>query len=185
MSDDIDLTSADDLTPFPVLDGPSEVSRRKFELWQSSPGNSLLWDITLVSADGRRFPASRLELASWSEYFCKIFQGYCAVVLGYRRMKLPADYHGPQIAGDYAETNQTVLNLPEDVGGDALELLLHGVYLQEVLTLRVLLVKPLHNLTFCSYVAVMLLSWLSCRFCSAKTMSRMSCASVTGCKSFL
>ena len=75
MSDDIDLTSADDLVPFPVLDGPSDVSRRKFELWQSSSENSLLWDITLVAADGRRFPASRLELASWSEYFCKIFQG--------------------------------------------------------------------------------------------------------------
>ncbi len=72
MSDDIDLTSADDLIPFPVLDG---VSRRKFELWQNTSGNSLLWDITLVAADGRRFPASRLELASWSEYFCKIFQG--------------------------------------------------------------------------------------------------------------
>lgn len=109
MSDDIDLTSADDLIPFPVLDGPSDVSRRKFELWQNTSGNSLLWDITLVAADGRRFPASRLELASWSEYFCKIFQG------------------------DYAETNQTVLSLPEDVGGDALELLLHGIYLQEIL----------------------------------------------------
>ena len=80
MSDDIDLASADDLTPFPVLDGSSEVSRRKFELWQSSSENSLLWDITLVSADGRRFPASRLELASWSEYFCKIFQGCCATI---------------------------------------------------------------------------------------------------------
>lgn len=34
--------------------------------------------------------------------------------------------------GDYAETNQTVLSLPEDVGGEALELLLHGMYLQEV-----------------------------------------------------
>lgn len=109
MSDDIDLTSADDLTPFPVLDGPSEVSRRKFELWQNGSENRLLWDITLVAVDGRRFPASRLELASWSEYFCKIFQG------------------------DYAETNQTVLNLPEDVGGAALELLLHGIYLQEIL----------------------------------------------------
>lgn len=77
MSDDIDLTSAEDVTPFPVLDGPSEVSRRKFELWQSSSENSLLWDITLVAVDGHRFPASRLELASWSEYFCKIFQGCC------------------------------------------------------------------------------------------------------------
>ena len=77
MSDDIDLTSGDDLTPFPVLDGPTEVSRRKFELWQNCSENTLLWDIRLVSADGRRFPASRLELASWSEYFCKIFQGGC------------------------------------------------------------------------------------------------------------
>ena len=135
MSDDIDLTSADDLTPFPVLDGPSEVSRRKFELWQSSSDNSLLWDITLVAADGRRFPASRLELASWSEYFCKIFQGCFAslcpaplqALRNMAQLSLPAQH-----TGDYAETNETVLTLPEDVGGDALELLLHGIYLQEV-----------------------------------------------------
>ena len=44
-----------------------------------------------------------------------------------------ADSHGVDVSGDYAETNQTVLNLPEDVGGAALELLLHGIYLQEVL----------------------------------------------------
>ena len=43
-----------------------------------------------------------------------------------------ADPHGVDASGDYAETNQTVLTLPEDVGGDALELLLHGIYLQEV-----------------------------------------------------
>lgn len=35
-------------------------------------------------------------------------------------------------AGNYAETNQKVLTLPEDVGGNALELLLQGIYLQEV-----------------------------------------------------
>ena len=81
MSDDIDLTSADDLLPFPVLDGPSDVSRRRFELWRNGAENSLLWDITLVAADGRAFPASRLELASWSEYFCKIFQGITALVV--------------------------------------------------------------------------------------------------------
>ena len=38
----------------------------------------------------------------------------------------------PAYAGDYAETRQTVLTLPEDVGGDGLQLLLHGVYLHEV-----------------------------------------------------
>lgn len=36
-------------------------------------------------------------------------------------------------AGNYTETNQKVLTLPEDVGGSALELLLQGIYLQEVL----------------------------------------------------
>ena len=35
-------------------------------------------------------------------------------------------------AGNYTETNQKVLTLPEDVGGSALELLLQGIYLQEV-----------------------------------------------------
>ena len=35
-------------------------------------------------------------------------------------------------AGDYAETKQKTLKLPEDVSADALELLLHGIYDQEV-----------------------------------------------------
>ncbi len=35
-------------------------------------------------------------------------------------------------AGDYAETKQKTLKLPEDVSADALELLLHGIYAQEV-----------------------------------------------------
>ena len=93
MSDDIDLTSADDLIPFPVLDGPSDVSRRKFELWQNTSDNNLLWDITLVAADGRRFPASRLELACWSEYFCKIFQGQPARVLGHGKSLRSASHY--------------------------------------------------------------------------------------------
>ena len=58
-----------------VSAGPTEVSRKKFELWNTSGENRLLWDITLVSSDGRRFHANRLELASWSEYFCRIFCG--------------------------------------------------------------------------------------------------------------
>lgn len=76
MSEDIDLETTDP-TPFSVLGGPSEVSKRKWDLWQSSADNDLLWDITLVVADGRRYHASRLELASWSEYFASIFRGVC------------------------------------------------------------------------------------------------------------
>lgn len=75
MSEDIDLESTIDSAPFPVLDGPSEVSRRRYDLWQNSSDNHLLWDITLVVADGRQYHASRLELASWSEYFASIFRG--------------------------------------------------------------------------------------------------------------
>ena len=75
MSEDIDLESTIDPAPFPVLDGPSEVSRRRYDLWQNSSDNHLLWDITLVVADGRQYHASRLELASWSEYFASIFRG--------------------------------------------------------------------------------------------------------------
>ena len=225
--------------------GPTEVSRKKFELWSTSGENRLLWDITLVSSDGRRFHANRLELASWSEYFCRIFCGghladmwlvqhleLCKIcmVLGLlglsgrpelgsagfslmarwlrrvtrvawvtERANMPgkcadltsmgcvlvgSDTSGtpgnpsskcehlafdPPLssasdvpsasrlmllpttsafclqlsgilgraglappAGDYAETKQKTLKLPEDVSADALELLLHGIYAQEV-----------------------------------------------------
>ena len=35
-------------------------------------------------------------------------------------------------AGDYAETKQKVIKLPDDVSGEALELLMQGMHAQEV-----------------------------------------------------
>ena len=82
---------------------------------------------------------------------------------------------GCTLAGDYAETNQTVLKLPEDVGGDALELLLHGVYLHEVWPIAE---TGFSLLLLCSHAAISLYVYIRHQTVDAERRLMSSLASV-------